>query len=615
MMGKFFLVFVFFINIVYAELTLTKQKEYDNFNLNYYSAGKIILSSIKDKNFSNITRNNFALGHQQEEIWFKIDITNNSSTTKYILEINEHFYEEVEVYYKQEDQFVSQKDGFIVPMEKKTYFSISSVFKLNIPIDSKIIYYIKLKTKFAKFGKVTIYEENYYHHKVKLNIDYLYIFSFGVVLIIIIFTLFLAIKMRDIIYVYYLVYNIFYFIYILNHSGLLGYFNLSEYTYKIQALSGMVLLFLIYFSTELLETKKHLPRIDKFLKTISFLTICITPLYIIYYNPWNMIVNQIYSLTMITLIFSAIYIYFKGNRSLKYYIFAIVFYFTFIIFLTMMVTGKLPYTFMTRYGYIIASMIETIIFALMLANRYNDLKNKTLTMQEDLLEQKNKAKELLQEEVTKQTKQIVQKNIKLESLVNERELLLKEVFHRVKNNFQVVISMLWFEGKKTPQLKQSYLELINRIKSMSTVHEYLYNSNDLSHIELNKYLQSIINNLRVIYTKKDLRIDANIETIDIEFNDAITLGIIVNEVLSNGIKHHTKLSTCIIELNLTTQKDLVILSIKDNGDGFDIDNPKQGIGINLIRDFTKKLSCGHYEFTYNKGIVFSISFKNCFSIR
>lgn len=607
MIKKIFLLVIFFLNISQANLILDGKKEYDNFIMQYSTKDISSIETIDKINFNKPINNNFALGHQKEIIWLKIDMTNDSNTSKYILNINEHFYEEIELYYKVDNNWKVQKDGFAIPLKEKNYQSIAPIFTIDIPVNFQKTYYLKLKTKFAKFGKITIYEQNYYHHKTKSNIDYLYLFSFGVVLIIIIFTLFLSIKIKDKIYIFYLFYNIFYFIYLLNQSGLLGYINLSQYTYTLQALSsGFALVFLINFSNQLLNTKKHLPKTYNLFIFISFITIINTPLYILEYSPWNEILNKIFSLTMIILIGTSIYIYIKGNKNLKYYIFAIVLYFIFIISFVLMVTGKLPYNFITRYGYIFASMVETIIFSLILATRYNELKNRTIKIHKDLLHQRNKTKKFLQSEVEKQTAQIIEKNTKLENLVNERELLLKEVYHRVKNNFQVVISMLWFEGKKSPQSKQSYLELINRIKSMSTVHQYLYNSKDLSHIQLDTYIMQIVNNLKMVYEKKEVNIDTNIEKIDLEFNDAMTLGIIINEIVSNAIKHHKKNNICKIELNLKQEKKMLTLNIKDNGEGFDISKTKQGIGLNLIKDFTKKLPKAESYFKFNNGTEFYI---------
>lgn len=413
---------------------------------------------------------------------------------------------------------------------------------------------------------------------------------------------------KDKIYKYYFGYVFFYGIYLLNLSGYLTYLGLNNYTYEIQALSTLIATFLVYFSTALLNTKKLFPKVDKTLKSIAIVMFVLTPFYIIYYSPWNIIVNNLYTVVFCILIISSFYIYIKGKSEIKYYTFAITLYFAFVILFTLMISGKLPYNDITRYGYVYASIVETIFFSFLLANRYNNLKNKVIKVHKTLLKEKNKTKKLLKDEVEKQTKEIKEKNDKLESLLNERELLLKEIYHRVKNNFQVVISMLWFESKKFKDSKQSYLELINRIKSMSIVHQYLYNSKDFSKVQIDVYLIEIVDNLKSIYTKEDIVINLSLEKVNIEFNDAITLGLIINEVITNAVKHHDESEQCIIDLFFKDENDHLVLKIKDNGKGFDYKNVKKGLGLNLINDFCKKLKNGKCEYSFNDGTLFKVSF-------
>ena len=208
---------------------------------------------------------------------------------------------------------------------------------------------------------------------------------------------------------------------------------------------------------------------------------------------------------------------------------------------------------------------------------------------------------LLENEVKKKT-------LELTKLVKERELLVKEVFHRVKNNFHVITAFLWFESKKEGN-KNRFIELINRIKSMSLIHEYLCSSKDLIDIDLKEYIDELVKTIIQTYSISTLQINTNIEKINIEFENMMSLGIIANEIISNSIKHHPKENNIVLEINCYKKNDSVILIIIDNGLGFDGNIQKAGLGLELIKDFINKLPNAKYSFYKENGTVFELSFK------
>jgi len=318
-------------------------------------------------------------------------------------------------------------------------------------------------------------------------------------------------------------------------------------------------------------------------------------------------INYTASLSIISLMVSALIIYAKGNYYLKYYIFAIVLYFVSIIIFTLLLGGVLEYSFFTRYSFLFALVVEIVVFSLMLADRYNDMKNKQIQIQEQLINLQNNQNRLLEEEVSKQTQNLKSANDKLSKLVLERELLVKEVFHRVKNNFHMINAFLWFESKKEGN-ENRFSELSNRIKSMSLIHEYLCNSKDLIHIDAQVYLDEIIKTIIQTYNNKNINISKNIQNINISFDNIMSLGIILNEIISNSIKHHHNKTETILEISCYKLDSKIILKIKDNGDGFD--ENKAGFGLKLIKDFTKKLPNASYSFTIQDGSIFELIFED-----
>ena len=259
------------------------------------------------------------------------------------------------------------------------------------------------------------------------------------------------------------------------------------------------------------------------------------------YSPWNNFMNHIITLMLITLIISSIKIYRKGQYFLKYYIFAISIYFSSAIIFILFLTGILEYNYFYRYAYLYFLSLEIIVFALILSNRYNIIKNEQIKTQNELISLQINQNKLLENEVEKKT-------LKLTKLVKERELLVKEVFHRVKNNFHVITAFLWFESKKDDN-KHRFTELINRIKSMSLIHEYLCNSKDLIDINLKEYIDELVKTIIQTYSIPTLKINTNIENINLEFENIMSLGVVVNEIISNSIKHHPKEKAIILDIN------------------------------------------------------------------
>ena len=316
---------------------------------------------------------------------------------------------------------------------------------------------------------------------------------------------------------------------------------------------------------------------------------------IISYQPWNKVINNAAGLMGVMMLVIAAIVYFKGHSKSKYYIFAMIINLIAIVLFTMMVTSVLEYNTITRYGYFLVAALETILFSLLLSQRYHALKDEN----EKFLELK----------IEERTRKLKQNYSHIKTLLKERELLLKEVHHRVKNNFHMILGLLWIEEQNDNRAKSRFEKLRNRIKSMSMIHEKLYNKKDIRNIHIKQYLNEILGNLSSSNRDIQLIVHEDIENITFCFESALSLGIIVNEVVTNSIKHNDDLASINIVISLVQNKDTVTLIIKDNGHGFDKDESNNGIGMDLIANFSQKLNNGHYEFINKQGTQFILYFE------
>ena len=607
---KYLISLFLFINFLYANSsTLLLEDGFsfnENFEISYLkdSSNELNIEEVSNSNDFQKHSNKFSFGYLKDTVWIKVDLKNISSKEDFILSINEHFYEKANMYYfdKSKNLWKVLENGVFTPIKQRDIQTSKLAFDFKIQQNSSQTIFIELKAKYAYFGNISVYSKDYFFTSNLLNIDSFFILQFGILFIIIIFNLFLWISLKEKVYIYYLGYTFFALVYLINISGILIYFDLQHYMYKLHFSVSLCIIFLALFSIEYFEANKYFKASVFVIKILILLLFLFAFMMVaVSYSPWNNFMNHIITLILITLIISSIKIYRKGQYFLKYYIFAISIYFSSVIIFILFVTGILEYNYFYRYAYLYFLSLEIIVFALILSNRYNIIKNEQIKIQNELISLQVNQNRLLENEVKKKT-------LKLTKLVKERELLVKEVFHRVKNNFHVITAFLWFESKKEGN-KNRFIELINRIKSMSLIHEYLCNSKDLIDIDLKEYIDELVKTIIQTYSISTLQINTNIEKINIEFENMMSLGIIANEIISNSIKHHPKENNIVLEINCYKKNDSVILIIIDNGLGFDGNIQKAGLGLELIKDFINKLPNAKYSFYKENGTVFELSFK------
>ena len=120
-------------------------------------------------------------------------------------------------------------------------------------------------------------------------------------------------------------------------------------------------------------------------------------------------------------------------------------------------------------------------------------------------------------------------------------MLLKEIHHRVKNNLQIVSSLLYLQATRTehPGAVSALTESRARIKSMALIHERLYQSPNLASVDMGEYTRSLVSDLRRSYRTEDssVRLTLNIDDIPLGITEAIPCGLIINELVSNALKH------------------------------------------------------------------------------
>jgi PAS domain S-box-containing protein len=224
----------------------------------------------------------------------------------------------------------------------------------------------------------------------------------------------------------------------------------------------------------------------------------------------------------------------------------------------------------------------------------------------------------------------------IKASLKEKDALLKEIHHRVKNNMQVISSLLSLQSKQIEdkQSLEMFRDSQNRVKSMALIHEKLYRSKDLARIDFAEYVQSLTSHLFNSYgINRAIKLETNIKDVLLDINTAIPCGLIINELVSNSLKHafpngnegpsKTERQVNKISITINSDKeDKYTLIVSDNGVGFPKDlasriQDTNTLGLKLVNTLVEQLD-GSIELgnslpsdsrRENGGTVFKITFK------
>lgn len=202
----------------------------------------------------------------------------------------------------------------------------------------------------------------------------------------------------------------------------------------------------------------------------------------------------------------------------------------------------------------------------------------------------------------------------IKKILREKEILLAEVFHRVKNNMTIVTSLLNLKKNMSDsmEVKNALEDCRNRVFSMALVHQKIFNTDNIIGLDFKDYVEKLLNELiQVLGDKENVEIVMKAEDITLELINAIPCGLILNELITNSLKH-AQLPNKKLQIQITLKKvgDIIELDIKDNGPGLSKEDISglHTLGLELIRSLSEQVS-GTHSFYNNMGSCFNLKFK------
>lgn len=509
------------------------------------------------------------------DVWIKIVLKNDlNKSIKKILEYNNPLTTNVDFYDVNKNNYF-QKDGLLT--QNKDKYVINPIFEIELNPNEEKVYFVKASSYITTLIiDLKLWNENSFYQK-EIKHQIILSLFFGAMFILGIYNLFIYLFTRDKSYLYYVIYI---FGLIAHHLVYVGFTKLYMFNSKILLdileLSSVLVALPVYalglFTKSFLQTNQY-PILNKILNGF-LIVIPISILFFIFTDDYDKYRNSLTMLFLLFLMIVTIYGAIKRNKQAYFILFG------WFIFLSsgmlMFLSSSGVFDIKKFFPYLIETsfVMEAIIFSIALANRITSLqKEKNEANNRLIIQQKNETKRL-SKEVDLRTKD-------LKTALDEKELLLKELNHRVKNNMQTIVSLIRLQSDEVEneKLKDILLTIQNRISAMGHLHELLYKQDNINYIDVYEYFEILIEEVRYSYDSY-INIHLDIKT-KLKMEQAIYCGLIINELITNSFKYAFPNKEGNIYVILEKDEKMK-LTVKDDGIGFEKTNTTFSLGLTLV---------------------------------
>lgn len=578
---KLLLFFTLIFSYSYAQVEInTKDKKIsilESSEIFIDETSSLTFEKIQQKEFIKSNTNYIRLGYTSDTLWVKFSIKNNSNENlKRYITLSNPMLDTIELYTKQDDnRFKKETQGVLHLDLYERNNILHPSFKVNFNAnETKEFYYKTHSLSCANYFKLFIKDEKTLY-KDAFSYQLIEALLFGAMIAFIVYNIFIFIFTKELAYLYYVLFITFITINHASYSIMLGYISSDSNFVTIEAYLALyylsfAVIFALLFVGSILNIKQF-----KILNFINKFLILITLVLIIASTRENYLLElSTYFLlfTMFYLLFVTAYAYYKKVSQAKYILLGWLICTLGLFSLALKQFGIPNPIDYFPYLYELSAFLEAVLFSIALASKLNKTKE-------------------------------------LENSLKTNKILLKELHHRVKNNMQFIIIMyrLKLANFSTPQIEQKIDEIEDIIQAMSKTHEILYNQENLEQIDTKEYFENLIEKIKKSYQNKKVKISTNIE-VNIDIQNSIYLGIILNELLINSFKYAFSKNNAEINISLEKENSKTKLIYKDNGVGFDYEDKKdESFGLTFIEAIVKDELKGDLKFENEKGMKVTIS--------
>jgi len=439
MFKKIFLVLLLSAVTSYAAVTLINKKEkYDHFTLHYYydESSTLDINDIEKIDFTKVIPSQFSQGYYSGTAWIKLHVTNHSDTEDYVLYFTEPFWSTLDLYTKNNDAWDIQKNGLSVSLQERSIQNYNPAYKLHLSPNESATYFIKGQTDSGHIGEFKIFTEEEFFRPNRIDITDIYIIYACILFIIVLFSLYNLIIIKNRIFAYYIAYILSFIVFIGMKSGFYLELGFSGWSEGLHVVGTIVVLFLVLFSGRFLELEKRMPMVNKLFK-ISAAVFLLFALLITQDIPYACLSFNIYSsLFFALLLVVAVKAWYQGLIGARYYLIALIIYMPAMGLMTLTFNGVLENTDINRYAFLLGSFIEIIFFTLILTNKYSELNLQKIHRQKQLLKARKSNQKFLETKIQEKTSDLISINKQLlkktEELQITKEQLTKDILERTE---------------------------------------------------------------------------------------------------------------------------------------------------------------------------------------
>ena len=534
-------------------------------------------------------------------VWVKFELANETSApVKKVLKHTNPVTTDLTLYSENE----AHHEGLFHVAEDRT--TTTPVFQILLPAHTQRTYYLKAYSHILPLTLGMTLDDPQHYYKEEMRHQRNIALFFGGMAVLFVYNLFVFFYTRDVSYLYYIGFLLGA---VLNQAHVTGYMYLlfpqSLITvvgiYGIPFIIALLVLSSALFVQSFVNTRQYpVPhRIYKILLyPVPFVAL------LSFTGTWAQLDLFYFLIVQLYTAFITFYAAIKRNRQ-AYFILvgqacvAVVYIFT-----VLDSAGVYSVYSVFKYPAETGLLLEALIFSIALADRLKQLQNQKNRLNAQLIQQQRSEEIRLKYLIGQRTNA-------LNEALQEKELLFQELHHRVKNNMQMILSLLNLQNSTTQNnVARNLLQSAqNRIKAMNHLHELLYLQKNIMQIDARTYFERIITDLKSVMrnTGKDIAVTCRIET-TIPLRQAIHCGIILNELVSNSMKYAFD-EKGEIDISLTREGEHCTLSVKDNGKGYVPKNDGKSLGLKIVDILVTMQLKGSIDTQSRNGVTHTITWK------
>jgi two-component sensor histidine kinase len=578
---KIYILFLLFITNLHAGYSIDISKEKKHFSLLESSEvyfdrdnNKTLKELLQQHLFKPYTSSQINTGIKKITVWIKIQLDNPSSTNvEKILILTSPLLEQIELY-----NSINHTNPLLAGVKyiDENRIALCPNYKIQLKADKSQEYYIKVKSKWTPVNFKILLKNKRAFQKEDLQQQLVKAMLLAMIIILMIYSFILSFYAKDKGYLYYSLYLLTLIYQQGSYLGLNQLYLPMEFVSNIEIrmantkISLMIIsssLFSIYF----LKTKSlpHLHKIYKGFILIALFEITILNIPSLYTLKITILTS---ALLIIFNIIASIISYRQGNQQARLFIlgFSIVF-----VSYSILISNALGLISIVQHipnTLIWGTTFEALILSLAFVDRYR------------ILQKQKEESDKNREETIK--KEVILKTAQLNKALKVKSLLLREVHHRVKNNLQIILSMIRLQSDKIKErkVKEKFTNIENRINAIAKTYNMLIVEENLEDIDMEEYIEALLSDIEesLFYKNSNIHLEVEINA-SLPLRKAVYIGIIINELVTNSYKYAFDGQEGKILLKLYQEKQTYRLIIQDNGKGF-IYNPKsESLGLKLIQ--------------------------------